>query len=50
MGLSVAGNIGSTIGQFYSACLMPNISGGQATGDVIWSCNRNMFSFRQMLV
>jgi hypothetical protein len=48
--MSVAGNIGSQIGQFYQASLLPNISGGQANGDVIWACNRNMFSFRQMRV
>ena len=48
--MSVAGNIGNTIGQFYQASLLPNISGGQATGDVIWACNRNKFSFRQMRV
>lgn len=47
---SVAGNIGSQIGQFYQASLLPNISGGQANGDIIWNCNRNMFSFRQMRV
>lgn len=47
---SVAGNIGNTIGQFYQASLLPNINGGQANGDVIWTCNRNMFSFRQMRV
>ena len=47
---SVAGNIGNIIGQFYQASLLPNISGGQATGDVIWASNRNMFSFRQMRV
>lgn len=48
--MSVAGNIGNTIGQFYQASLLPNINGGQANGDVIWSCNRNLFSFRQMRV
>lgn len=48
--MSVAGNIGSQIGQFYQASLLPNINGGQANGDVIWACNRNMFSFRQMRV
>lgn len=48
MGSTVAGNIGSTIGQFYQASLLPNINGGQANGDVIWACNRNLFSFRQM--
>lgn len=48
--MSVAGNIGNTIGQFYQTSLLPNINGGQANGDVIWACNRNMFSFRQMRV
>lgn len=48
--MSVAGNIGNTIGQFYQSSLLPNINGGQANGDVIWACNRNMFSFRQMRV
>ena len=48
--MSVAGNIGNTIGQFYQASLLPNINGGQANGDVIWACNRNIFSFRQMRV
>lgn len=48
--MSVAGNIGNTIGQFYQASLLPNINGGQANGDVIWACNRNKFSFRQMRV
>ena len=45
---SVAGNIAGTIGQFNQATLAPNISGGQATGDVIWACNRNKFTFREM--
>lgn len=48
--MSVAGNIGNTIGQFYQASLLPNINGGQANGDVIWACNRNIFTFRQMRV
>lgn len=48
--MSVAGNISNTIGQFYQASLLPNINGGQANGDVIWACNRNVFSFRQMRV
>lgn len=50
MGLSVAGNIAGTIGQFYQASLLPNISGGQATGDIIWASNRNKFTFREMRV
>ena len=48
--MSVAGNISNTIGQFHQASLLPNINGGQANGDVIWACNRNIFSFRQMRV
>lgn len=48
--LSVAGTTANTIGQFHQASLMPNISGGQATGDIIWACNRNKFTFRQMRV
>ena len=46
--MSVAGNVAGQIGQFRQASLLPNISGGQATGDVIWASNRNLFSFRQM--
>lgn len=45
---SVAGTVAGTIGQFNQASLMPNISGSQATGDVIWACNRNKFTFREM--
>lgn len=50
MTLSTAGTVANTIGQFYQANLLPNISGGQATGDIIWGANRNMFTFRQMRV
>lgn len=46
--MSVAGNVAGQIDQFRQASLLPNISGGQATGDVIWASNRNLFSFRQM--
>lgn len=45
---SVAGTVAGTIGQFNQASLAPNIAGGQATGDVIWACNRNKFTFREM--
>lgn len=45
---SVAGTVAGTIGQFNQASLMPNIAGGQATGDVLWACNRNKFTFREM--
>ena len=48
--LSVAGTTANTIGQFRQASLFPNINGGQATGDVIFSSNRNMYTFRQMRV
>lgn len=50
LALSTAGNIAGTIGQFNQASLLPNISGGQATGDVVWGSNRNLFTFRQMRV
>lgn len=46
--MTTASTIGNTIGQFRQASLLPNISGGQANGDVIWACNRNVYSFRQM--
>lgn len=46
--MTVAGSIGSSIGQFNHAKLLPNISGGQATGDIIWASNRNLFTIRQM--
>lgn len=50
MALSTAGTVANTIGQFRQASLLPNISGGQATGDVVWASNRNLFTFRQMRV
>lgn len=49
-GLSVAGAVGKTIGDFNQASILPNINGGQAIGDIIWSANRNCFTFRQMRV
>ena len=36
IGLSGATNIAGLIGQLHEAKLLPNISGGQATGDVMW--------------
>lgn len=45
---TVANTARNQIGQFYQASLLPNISGGQANGDIIWTANRNKFSFRQM--
>ncbi len=45
---TVAGTAAGQIGQFYQASLLPNISGGQATGDIIWASDRNKFSIREM--
>ena len=45
---TVAGTAAGQIGQFYQASLLPNISGGQATGDIIWAADRNKFSIREM--
>lgn len=47
-GVSVAGSIGNTIGGFYQAALLPNIKGGQATGDVVFATDSNKFVFREM--
>lgn len=46
--LSVAGNIAKSIGDFRNASILPNIEGGQSTGDVIWASNTNCFTFREM--
>lgn len=48
MGMSTASQVGNIIGQFHSASLMPNIQGGQATGDIIWASNTNKYIFREM--
>lgn len=48
--LSVASNVANTIGAFYEASLLPNISGGQCTGDVAWSANKIGFIIREMRV
>lgn len=50
MGITTAAQVGNIIGQFHSASLMPNIQGGQATGDIIWSSNKNKYIFREMRV
>lgn len=50
LALSTAGTVANTIGQFNQANLAPNISGGQATGDVIWSVDKNMFVIREMRI
>lgn len=40
-----ASTIGNLIGQFYEASLLPSIEGGQNTGDVNFSANKNNFKF-----
>ncbi len=46
MGTSIAGGILGVIGQFYSAKMLPNITGGQNTGDV--DLYFNTFRFLKM--
>lgn len=48
--ISASGTIAGLIGQFHQAKLLPSIQGGQATGDVIWSSDRNTYIFRGMRV
>lgn len=45
---NIVTNIAGTMGQFYSASLMPNIEASQNTGDVNYSAKRNTFTFRCM--
>lgn len=45
---NVVGSIASLIGGFYTASIMPNIVGGQNTGDVNFSSEFNTFTFRCM--
>lgn len=46
---NVVTNIAGTIGQFYTASLMPNIQGGNSNiGDVLYSSGRNCFTIRKM--
>lgn len=48
--ISVAGNIADTIGAFYQASLLPDISQGQNNADINFLANRNTFTFRNMRV
>ena len=50
VGLSIAGTIADTIGNFYQAQLLPNIEGGENTGDVTFALQKNTFTFRAMRV
>lgn len=45
---SIVTNVASSIGQFYSAQLMPNIENSQNTGDVNFADERNTFTLRRM--
>ena len=45
---NIVTNVASTLGQFYSASLMPNIGSSQNLGDVNYSAKRNTFTFRKM--
>lgn len=47
-GVNISHIIANEIGNFYSANLLPNIKGGQNTGDVTWASNKNTFTFRCM--
>lgn len=49
-GMTISGNILSTIGEFYSAKLMPSIEGGQNTGDVNFAAQNNTFRYRCMRI
>ena len=42
--------LANSIGKFYSATLLPNIRGGQNTGDVTWATGRTLYTFRQMRI
>ena len=48
LGIGVAGSITKAIGTFYQGAMMPNIQGSQNTGDVLFSSNRNCFTFKFM--
>ena len=45
---SIANDILGQIGSFYSASLLPNITKGQNTADIVFSANKNTFTFRQL--
>lgn len=48
--MTASSSVGGLIGQFHQASLLPNISGGQATGDVIWTADRSTISIKEMRV
>ena len=48
--INTANQVAGLIGQFYQASLLPNISGGNCVGDVMWSADKNGFMYREMRV
>lgn len=50
IGTNTAMQLANSIGKFYSATLLPNIRGGQNTGDVTWATGRTLYTFRQMRI
>lgn len=50
MAISGASQVARGIGSYNESKLLPNINGGQATGDVVWSADRVSFVFHQMRV
>ena len=50
-GITISSEIASQIGSFYTASLAPNLEhGNQNVGDVVFSSNRNVISFKEMRV
>lgn len=45
---TISNTILSQIGNFYSAKLLPNVSKGQNTADIVFLANKNTFTYRQM--
>ena len=48
LAVSGASQVASGIGTYNESKLLPNVNGGQATGDVVWSNGNSGFIFRQM--
>lgn len=46
--MSTSSAILNAIGAFHQASLLPNVRGGQATGDVCFASNNNVFTYRRM--
>lgn len=48
LAVSGASQVASGIGSYNESKLLPNVNGGQATGDIVWSNGNSGFIFRQM--